>query len=138
MPTSVLVLTELKPDQLTVQGLLAVREALERCGYAAVVTSEMDVAIRVLAERQIDLIISTLSVDSGTVFDFLSIIKGIGPRETPVIVMCVCGSMSQDEILSIACKSSGAQYLNVSDYQPEELQHELTKRIRVLKQQRFA
>ncbi|MCC7531951.1 MAG: hypothetical protein IT342_25840 [Candidatus Melainabacteria bacterium] len=132
--TPVLVLSERNLDNLTAQGLTEVREALERAGYAPLTISETDTAIRVLKERQFDLIISTLTIDHGlrTIFDFLSDAR-LGLKLPPVMIVTIVQSAQQDEILSIACQAHGAQYLNLSTCGSDnELQRELEERVRRL------
>lgn len=114
MSSTILVLTEMKPDGRTITSLQELRMALNSLDWNVVVASNSDNAYDLLRQKKIDGVIATLSVfKNQSIFEFIEIARSKNVLDVPIIVVLAMTHPICDDILKIACEMAGAGYIDM-------------------------
>jgi hypothetical protein len=116
MPGTILILREKTTDSITIDGLVALKDALEHLGWMTAEAGSIDGAISLLQRQPIDAIFSTLGLGAGSIFDFIDIAQREKLLIMPIIAIAMSRMLTHDLLLEAACSASGAQYLNLARY----------------------
>ncbi|HEY9681540.1 MAG TPA: hypothetical protein V6C86_08160 [Oculatellaceae cyanobacterium] len=120
MISNVLVVIDIKPDKLTVTGLSLLKEAINSFGCNEVVARDPEDALRILKDKEIVAVLSTLSLYDATAFDLLAAAKAQKLITMPFIVITICQTPLQDKLLALGCEATGALYFNLGNYDSTE------------------
>jgi hypothetical protein len=131
MPGTILVLHEKTADSIIIDGLVALKDTLERLHCKTVEAVDIGGAMSLLQREPIDAIFATLSLDGGSIFSFIDIAQRQKILTMPITVIAMSRFLSHDVLLAAACSASGAQYLNVAQYRAgsAELLGEIKKHV---------